>query len=153
MFDLSEPHGDVYAAVSNTLAKKFGQKTFVPHMIGLNASRTYENLRKTFNIPKNAIVFGRYGHDTFDLDITKQAIKKVVNVKPNVHFIFVNTPRFYNHPHIHHIEKIIDLDEKNRFIMSCDAMIHGQSLGETFGIAIGEFSVNNKPIIAYNGRV
>ena len=37
--------------------------------------------------------------------------------------------------------------------MSCDAMIYGQSLGETFGIAIGEFSVNNKPIIAYNGRV
>ena len=31
--------------------------------------------------------------------------------------------------------------------------IHGQSLGETFGIAIGEFSVNNKPIIAYNGKV
>ena len=30
-------------------------------MIGLNASRTYENLRKTFNISKNAIVFGRHG--------------------------------------------------------------------------------------------
>lgn len=28
-----------------------------------------------------------------------------VNVKPNVHFIFVNTPRFYNHSHIHYIEK------------------------------------------------
>ena len=37
--------------------------------------------------------------------------------------------------------------------MSYDAMIHGQSLGETFEIAIGEFSVNKKPIIAYNGKV
>ena len=45
------------------------------------------------------------------------------------------------------------MDEKNRFICSCDAMIHAQSLGETFGIAIGEFSVNNKPIISYNGPV
>ena len=35
--------------------------------------------------------------------------------------------------------------------MSCDGMIHAQSLGETFGIAIGEFSVNNKVIICFGG--
>ena len=32
-------------------------------------------------------------------------------------------------------------------------MIHAQYLGETFGLSIGEFSVNNKPIITYGGRV
>jgi len=154
VFDLSEPHGDVYAAVSDTLAKKFGIDTFVPHMISLRPSRTGENLRKFLNIPENAVVFGRHGgQDTFNLDIAIKAIIYVVNLFSKVHFIFVNTPRFYDHPHIHYLNKIVDIDEKNRFIMSCDAMIHAQSLGETFGISIGEFSVNNKPIIAYNGNV
>jgi hypothetical protein len=32
-------------------------------------------------------------------------------------------------------------------------MIHAQSLGETFGLSIGEFSVNNKPIVTYGGKV
>jgi hypothetical protein len=154
VFDLSEPHGDVYAAVSKTLANKFGSYTYVPHMIGLKQSRNNCNLRKTLKIPDKSIVFGRHGgQDTFDLNFVKNAIINLVNIKQELHFIFVNTPIFYVHPRIHHIDKIVDLDEKNRFICSCDAMIHAQSLGETFGIAIGEFSVNNKPIISYNGKV
>lgn len=154
VFDLSEKHGDVYAAVSETLAKKFNTNVYVPHMIGLRPSVTRENLRKYFNIPKEAIVFGRHGGlDTFDLEITKNAIIKLVIESPNHYFIFVNTPVFYRHKNIIHIEKIVDLEEKNKFICSCDAMIHGQSLGETFGISIGEFSVNNIPIIAYGGWV
>lgn len=154
VFDLSEPHGDVYAAVSETLAKKFGRTEFVPHMIGLKPSRTKENLRQNLNIPGNAIVFGRHGgQDTFDLEFAKAAIINSVNLNFNLYFIFVNTPQFYQHPRIIHLSKIVDMDEKNRFIMTCDAMIHAQSLGETFGIAIGEFSVNNKPIISYNGKV
>ena len=32
VFDLSEPHGDIYAAVSETLAKKYNKTVFVPHM-------------------------------------------------------------------------------------------------------------------------
>jgi hypothetical protein len=76
-----------------------------------------------------------------------------VNDFSNIHFVFVNTPRFCDHPNVHHLDRIVDLDEKNDFISTCDAMIHAQSLGETFGIAIGEFSVNNKPIITYGGPV
>lgn len=154
VFDLSEPHGDVYAAVSETLAEKFGTTLFVPHMIGLQPSVTKENMRNTLNIPSSAIVFGRHGgQDTFDLQIVKNAIFKTCNTFTNIYFVFVNTPVFYNHPNIFYLPKIVDLEEKNRFICTCDAMIHGQSLGETFGIAIGEFSVNNKPIITYGGEV
>ena len=43
---------------------------------------------------------------------------------------------------------IIDLDEKVTFINTIDAMLWAQHMGETFGIAIGEFSSKNKPIIA-----
>jgi hypothetical protein len=154
VFDLSEPHGDVYAAVSETLARKFNTTRYVPHMIGLRPSLTQDNLRSTLNIPSNAIVFGRHGgKDTFDLPLAIYAIVHAVNRHEHIHFVFVNTDKFYEHPRIHYIDKIVDCDEKNRFIMTCDAMIHAQSLGETFGIAIGEFSVNNKPIIAYSGPV
>lgn len=155
VFDMSEPHGDVYAAVSSTLAKKFNRSEYVPHMISLRPSINQEdNMRKILNIPSSAIVFGRHGgEDTFDLDMAKNAIIRIVNDYDNRYFIFVNTPIFYEHSNIIYLNKICDLGEKNRFISSCDAMIHAQSLGETFGISIGEFSINNKPIITYGGPV
>lgn len=154
VFDLSEPHGDVYAAVSDTLAKKFGTTKFVPHMIGLKPSRTGDNMRHKLGIPDDAVVFGRHGgQDTFDLEIARSAIIHVVQDFNHIHFVFVNTPRFCNHPRVHHIDKIVDLDEKNKFIMTCDAHLECGSLGHTFGISMGEFSINNKPIIAYNGPV
>jgi len=154
VFDMTEPHGDVYAGVSSQLAKKFDKSLFVPHMIGLTPSATGENFRSKLNIPDSATVFGRHGGlDTFDLKIAMNAIKRTVRDFPNTYFIFVNTVKFDNHPNIHFLDKIVDLDEKTKFISSCDAMIHAQSLGETFGISIGEFCVNNKPIITYGGSV
>lgn len=154
VFDLSEPHGDVYAAVSDTLAHKFGRTEFVPHMIGLMPSLTGDNLRKKLGIPEDAVVFGRHGgKDTFDLDMAKSAIVHAVHDRPNLYFVFVNTPRFIDHPRVYHWDKIVDLDEKNRFIMTCDAHLECGSLGHTFGISMGEFSINNRPIIAYNGPV
>jgi hypothetical protein len=44
-----------------------------------------------------------------------------------------------------------DID-KNKFIQTCDAHIECGSMGHSFGLAIAEFSVNNKPIIAYLGH-
>ena len=154
VFDLTQPHGDVYAAVSETLARKFNYPLSVPHMIGLKPSRTKDNLRRNLNIPDHAIVFGRHGGpDTFDLQITKAAIRRVVREDPNRYFIFANTPAFDNHPNVRFLERFTDSYDKNKFISTCDACVHAQSLGETFGIAIGEFSVNNKPIITYSGQV
>ena len=151
VFDMSDPHGDVYAAVSETLAKKYGQTLFVPHMIGLPpAHDKTDNLRKTLNIPDDAVVFGRHGgQDTFDLQFARDIIAKIVNENNNIYFIFVNTPVFYIHPRIIFMDKIITYEEKNRFISTCDAHIECGTLGHTFGLAIGEFSINNKPIITY----
>jgi len=152
VFDMSEEHGDVFAGVSEALATKFEKKLFVPHMIGLKPSDTKENLREKLNIPKKALVFGRHGGvDTFDISFVKNMISKIVREFPNIYFIFVNTPAFDNHPQIIHLDKIIYNDDKNKFINTCDACIHAQTLGETFGLSLGEFSVNNKPIFTYGG--
>jgi len=152
VFDMSQEHGDVFAGVSEALAIKFEKNLFVPHMIGLRPSETKENLRKQLNIPEKALVFGRHGGtDTFDIPFVKTTISKVVDEFPNIYFVFVNTPCFYEHPQIIHLDKIIDNDDKNKFINTCDACIHAQTLGETFGLSLGEFSVNNKPIFTYGG--
>jgi hypothetical protein len=38
---------------------------------------------------------------------------------------------------------------KTRFINTCDAMLHARAQGESFGLACGEFSIRNKPVITY----
>lgn len=66
-------------------------------------------------------------------------------------FVFLNTKPFCeNLKNIIHIPIIIDLSEKVEFINTCDAMIWGRSDRETFGIAIGEFSTKNKPVLCCN---
>ena len=46
-----------------------------------------------------------------------------------------------------HLDKSTDLMYKTEFINTCDVMLHARFDGETFGLAIGEFSTRNKPII------
>ena len=154
VFDMTDPHGDVYAAVSETLAKKFNKTLFVPHMISLNPSmNTNDNLRNLLKIPQNAVVFGRHGgQDTFNIQFVIDAIYNIVQTNSNIYFVFVNTPVFIHHPNVIFLNKIITDEEKNRFINTCDAHLECGTLGHSFGISMGEFSVNNKPIIAYGGE-
>lgn len=152
VFEMLEPHGSVYAGVSKQIAMKYNQKLWVPHMIGLKPSTTKENLKKELGIPENGIVFGRYGgEDTFNLDFCHQVIQQVVNETDNKYFIFCNTPVFYKHPKIFYLPKIVTDKDKNKFICTTDAHLECSNFGHSFGLAIGEFSVNNKPIICYNG--
>ena len=44
------------------------------------------------------------------------------------------------------MDTLIEQIDKARFIQTCDMMIHGRTVGETFGIAIGEFFYN-KPVM------
>jgi len=150
VFDMSQPHGEVYAGVSAALSAKFGNTLFVPHMIGLKPSITKENLREELGIPKEGIVFGRYGGmDTFNVQFCVNVMIHLVNTNKNIYFLFINTPEFYKHPNIFYLSKITDENDKNRFIHTCDAHLECGTLGHSFGLAIGENSVNNKPIIAY----
>lgn len=156
VFDMSQPHGNIYAGVSQQLANKFNSTLFVPHMVDFtfDPSISVNIFRRELCIPDCATVFGRHGgSDTFDIPWVKSAIVKVVHNNPNLYFIFINTPAFTTHPQIFFLNKIIDIPRKKEFISSCDAMIHAQSLGESFGLSIAEFSVHQKPIICYGNWV
>jgi hypothetical protein len=63
------------------------------------------------------------------------------------YFLFLHTEPFCNLPNVIHVDKTWDYDLKEKFINTCDAMIHAREEGETFGLSCAEFSVRNKPVI------
>ena len=148
-----EPHGEKYAAISKQLSSKYNNIVdYIPHMVNLPICN--DNIRDKLNIPNDAIVFGRIGgFYQFDIEIAHSAIKKIIELESNIFFLFVNTNKFYEHPQIIFLDKIIEPIEKVKFINSCDAMIHARSDGETFGLAVAEFSSLNKPVITCISKI
>jgi hypothetical protein len=63
----------------------------------------------------------------------------------------MNYPPFLSHERAIFLPGNPDPEFKTRFINSCDAMIHAQRLGESFGLACGEFSSRDKPVITFGG--
>ncbi len=169
-----EPHGYRYATVSKYLKdyhtppeltqSKRDRIRVVPHMIDMPPIEEVQDgiklgeltdYRKHLGIPNEteAFVIGRYGGlKQFNLYQVHDAIKRFLNepqvpgTKP-VYFVFANTLPFYVHERIRYVSTIYDKYEKAAFILACDAMIHGRSDGETFGLSLGEFAFYNKPII------
>lgn len=145
-----EMHGDIYAFVSKWLSDECsnGKIPFVPHIIDLPISGV--SLRSNLGIPDGAIVFGCYGgSDSFNLQFVKDLIIKIVAQNPNIYFLFMNIDRFTDHPQVIFMPGNSDPVYKSSFILSCDAMIHARGIGESFGLACGEFSIHNRPVITY----
>jgi len=147
---MSERHGAVYAFVSEWLSKECSNYKipYVPHMIWLPEEN--DDLRVQLGIPGDAVVFGCYGgSDSFNLPFVHQSIRNTVEKSKNVHFIFMNIAPFAQHERIVFLPGNSDMSYKVRFINTCDAMIHARGIGESFGLACGEFSIRNKPVITY----
>jgi len=159
VFEANTPHGDVYAAISRTVANQSimgGQIPVVPHMVSL--PRADGDMRAQLGIPATAVVFGRYGGPgSFDIPFVYRSVYKTLINRPDAYFLFANTPNFLrrywlaSHPRIIFLPPMIDFREKSRFINSCDAMLHARHRGETFGLAIAEFSSHDKPVFTWSG--
>lgn len=149
VFVANDAHGDVYACISNSVVGYEEGMPVLPHMI--NIPEHTEDMRSKLGIPNDAVVFGRYGgKEQFNVVGVHHIIEKVARENPNIYFLFVNT-QIFSPPmrNIIHLNTIVDLHEKRKFINTCDAMIWARIDGETFGLSIGEFSTCNKPIIAF----
>lgn len=149
VFNVKEPHGDVYAYVSEWLAKENGMD-YVPHIVTLPDIK--QDYREALGIPKDALVFGRHGGaDTFDIDYVHKVVSEIARTEKNIYFLFLNTNQFalesYYDGRIIHFEPSSDVESKTAFINTCDAMLHGRKDGESFGLAVCEFLHQNKPII------
>lgn len=147
VFRCTEPHGDTYLSISPLLPGYNSNIPLLPHMIHL--PETDKDMREQLNIPKDAVVFGRYGgKGEFDIIEVQQIVYQFARDHPNIYFLFLNTNPFCPElPNIIHMPAIVDLEKKAIFINTCDAMIWARYVGETFGLSIGEFSSKNKPVI------
>jgi hypothetical protein len=147
VFNCNEPHGDVYSSISPWVNGNNGKYPVVPHMINIPSHD--RNMKKKLKIPENAVVFGGYGGSTsFNIPFVHKVVYMVAKLNPKIYFLFANFNKFCpDLPNIIHLPPITNLNKKVEFINTTDAMLWGRSDGETFGIAIGEFSTRNKPVI------
>jgi hypothetical protein len=146
---MTEPHGDVYAGVSEWLARRFNQPKWVPHII--NLPKNEDNLRTELGIPTEAFVVGRLGgYKQFDIKFAQNAVIDALERRNDLWAIFLNTEKFIDHPRAKFIPFSADNSYKTKFINTADAMLHARSDGETFGLAVGEFSSRNKPVFTFD---
>lgn len=143
-------HGTVCATISSWMAGRYSVP-WVPHIVSLPDIE--DNLRKDLGIPEDAVVFGRHGGiDTFDIPFVWGAIDQALKERDDIYFLFMNTQiptNLYDMNRVIEVSPTVNPYQKRAFINTCDAMIHARSRGETFGIAVGEFDICDKPIVTY----
>jgi hypothetical protein len=143
-------HGASYAYISPWLSKNCSLDTIpsVSHIVEMPTPNG--DLRAELGIPKDALVIGSYGgRRSFDIPCAIAAVKQSLERDSGIRFLFMNFEPFLQHPRAHFLPGVSDLTRKAQFIASCDAMLHARLQGESFGLAVGEFSVLNKPVMAY----
>lgn len=149
VFESFEPHGEVYSVIGqdvNNICKS--NYPIVPHIVTVPS--TNETLLDELDIPKDAIIFGRYGgKDSFDIGFVYEVIKKILEKRSDIYFLFMNTDVFYKHSNIIYLPGNTDMIYKRKFINTCDALIHARGRGETFGLTCGEFAICEKPVITW----
>jgi hypothetical protein len=149
---------EVYAYVSEWSARHNQSHTpspdnWVPHIVTANSSGvSRERFRNLFDIPHNATVIGRTGGlDTWNMSYTDECITRALRHRGDLWFVLQNTPIRIRHQRVIYLPPTSSERIKSSFIRACDAMIHARAEGESFGIACGEFSVHNKPVITFSG--
>jgi len=146
-----EFHGEKYAFVSEWLSKECSnnQIPFVPHMI--NLPKHEGNLRSELAIPESATVLGCYGGaDSFNLEFVKKEVILALEKRSDLYFLFMNITPFAKHERLLFLPGNANLTYKVNFINTSDGMIHARGIGESFGLACGEFSIQGKPVITYS---
>jgi len=158
VFCVNEPHGHKYTFISDWLAGHMGysprEDYSVPYIVE-PLPEVDTDLRDELNIPRTATVFGCYaGATEFNISFVRYAMEKTVTERNDIYFILMNIEANKNghildHPQIKFLPGNPDFHFKARLVKSCDAMIHAREGGETFGLAVAEFSTANKPVLTY----
>lgn len=147
---INQIHGYRYAYASEWLSDKFSNNKipFVPYVT--ENKKINKNLRSKFKIKKNDLVFGCHGGDSsFDMKFVQNSVLNIAKNRKDVFFLFLNINKFCDHPRVIFLKGTSNEGLKKKFINSCDAMLYGRSLGESFGLACAEFAVLSKDILSY----
>ena len=153
VFQWYDPHGDVYAYISewmsNNIAKLYNAPVmpWVPYIVDL-PEPNYDT-RAHLGIGRDKFVIGRFGgYNTFDIPLSQKVVERIARERDDIVFIFANTQPFCDHPNVLFMGPFLGQQQKSNYINSCDAFIHARWLGESFGLAIAESLFFNKPVLA-----
>lgn len=162
IFKHYQPHGDVYAYVSEWLSKEMsdGKYPYVPHMVNFE-TEIQDDLRAELAIPKTARVFGYHGGgQSFNLEFVQKTVESIAGKYKDIFFIFMGVDSFIKPKwwkskknNIIFLPPSTDVERKQRFINTCNALLHGRERGETFGITVAEFAIKGKPIITFGNSL
>jgi hypothetical protein len=147
-------HGHRFAFVSDWLCKHSGydpELYSIPHIAEKLPEPSF-NMREKLGISKNSVVFGCYAGSTeFNIGFVHSTIERILSERNDIVFLFMNINKFTNiqSNNLIFLDGTYDLQYKSSFVNACDAMIHARSGGETFGCAVAEFTMANKPVITY----
>ena len=151
VFESREPHGDGFAVVSNDLNVRMGTHAPVlPHIVAPLPSpdESTLGLRVKLGIAPEVVVLGRHG--AVDIPFVRDAVVEAATSDPTgIAFVFLGTVQFCTLPNVYFLPANPDLSAKCEFIDACDAMLHATSVGETFGLAVAEFTIRNKPVLTF----
>lgn len=145
-----EAHGASFAYISSWLSDgcSGGVIPAVPHIVQLPAGDG--NLRESLGISPSALVLGGMGGaKSFNVPAAREGLRQALEQREDLWFVALNLEPFLKHPRAVFLPGTSDMAFKARFVDTCDAMLHARALGESFGLACGEFSVRNKRVIAY----
>jgi hypothetical protein len=150
VFDTRTPYGTVCAAISPWLNKRYRTRLPVmPHIVERKSAERGD-LRERLGIDRSATVFGCYGGAfSFSVEAARRAVRRVARQRPDIFFAFMNIVPFCDMANVRFLPGSTDADEKQRFINTCDAMLHGRREGETFGLSVAEFFISGKPVFTY----
>lgn len=148
--DPRQAHGSAYAYISEWLSWNCSHNRLpcVPHIV--EVPDVNGDLRSELGIPDDALVVGGYGGaGSFNIPAAVEGLRRALDQRNSLHAVFLNITPFIEHERVHFLPGSPDMTRKVQVINTCDAMLHARKLGESFGLACGEFSVRNKPVITY----
>lgn len=156
---------NIYARVSPSVSSNWHMQhtiPVVPHIVPPAGRAPWTpsgpDLRATLGIPQAATVFCRHGGPTtFNREAAQNAVRAIATMDNatarGIHFIFLNTlagswSRTSSGAALRQVHFLRSLPRGDlpTFIRSCDAMLHGRTSGEMFGLALAEFAILNRPI-------
>lgn len=167
-----EPHGDLYAYVSDWLldwsvahraamgpleraALRLRRPSVdlttpvvaIPHGVSTSEGDR-DAFRSALGIPDDAAVLGRIGgRDQFTDREARRAVVRLLDEEPDTWFVAVNTARFHTHPRLVHVP-FLRRDEVGDFYSGIDVLLNGRRMGESFGLNIVEALQHDRAVIA-----
>ena len=128
----------------------------------MQAQERGRKLRKSLDIPDDALVFGRIGRNSNDIydPIGITAFSEVVKKHPDVHYLIVSPSedlkKFVvekNIPHVHFIPASGNLQNLWAFYYAMDILAHFRKDGESFGLNIAQAMLCGRPVISHRSRL